>query len=114
MIIGSGAREHALAWKLGAEGGVDDVLCVPGNPGMARTARIAACDQSDPGALAALAARERIDLTIVGPELPLDRGVVDCFRESGQRIFGPPRAADSPSRLWIACPPRAQRSLRFL
>jgi phosphoribosylamine--glycine ligase len=93
MIIGSGGREHALAWKLGAERGVDDVLCVPGNAGIANTARIAQCDSSDPAAVAALAAREQIDLTIVGPELPLDRGVVDRFRENGRRIFGPPRAA---------------------
>jgi phosphoribosylamine---glycine ligase len=93
MIIGSGGREHALAWKLRAERGVDDVLCVPGNAGIARTVRVAPCDTSDPDALGALASRERIDLTIVGPELPLDCGVVDRFRASGQRIFGPVRAA---------------------
>ncbi len=93
MIIGSGAREHALAWKLATERGADDVLCVPGNAGIAQTVRVAACDISDPDALAALASRERIDLTVVGPERPLDRGVVDRFRESGQRIFGPPRTA---------------------
>ncbi len=93
MIIGSGGREHALAWKLATERGVDDVLSVPGNAGIAQTVRVAACDISDPDALATLASRERIDLTIVGPELPLDCGVVDRFHESGRRIFGPPRAA---------------------
>jgi phosphoribosylamine--glycine ligase len=93
LVVGSGAREHALAWKFAAEPCVTDVLCAPGNVGMSAVARLADVDAGDPEALAALAARERIDLTVVGPELPLDRGVADVFRRRGLRLFGPSRAA---------------------
>ena len=93
LIVGAGGREHALAWKLSQDTGVDAVVCAPGNAGMASCARLAAVDPADPDALLALADRERIDLTVVGPELPLDRGVVDRFRAAGRAIFGPVRAA---------------------
>ena len=93
LVVGSGGREHALSWKLAAESGVGEVLCAPGNPGIATVARLTAVSAGDPFALADLAARERIDLTVVGPELPLDRGVVDLFQSRGLRIFGPTRAA---------------------
>jgi phosphoribosylamine---glycine ligase len=93
LIAGAGGREHALAWRLSRDPGVEVVVCAPGNPGIAAVARLAAIDPADPAALLALAERERIDLTVVGPELPLDRGVVDRFRAAGRRIFGPPRAA---------------------
>ncbi len=93
LVIGNGAREHALAWKLARERGVDALTCAPGNAGIARVAAIASVDLGDPDAVLALADRERIDLTIVGPELPLDRGVVDRFQQRGRRIFGPARAA---------------------
>jgi phosphoribosylamine--glycine ligase len=93
LVVGSGAREHALASKLAIESGVDTIVCAPGNPGMARVARLAPVDPSDPDALLALADREGIDLTIIGPELPLNRGVVDRFESAGRRIFGPSRAA---------------------
>src|SRR4026209_1721901 len=93
LVVGSGAREHALAWKLASEGAVGDVVCAPGNAGIAGVARLADISAGDPAALAALAERETIDLTIVGPELPLDRGIVDLFRSRGLRIFGPSRAA---------------------
>ncbi len=93
LIAGGGGREHALAWRLSRDPGVSDLVCAPGNPGIASVARLAAIDPADPGALLALAEREAIDLTVIGPELPLDRGVVDRFRDAGRRIFGPPRAA---------------------
>jgi phosphoribosylamine--glycine ligase len=93
LIIGSGAREHALAWKLHSERSVSEVVCAPGNVGMAQVARVVPIDAGDPSALSDLAATERIDLTIVGPELPLDRGIADLFGARGQRIFGPSRAA---------------------
>jgi phosphoribosylamine---glycine ligase len=93
LIVGSGAREHALAWKLHSERAVAEVVCAPGNPGMAQVARVVSVEAGDPAALSELAAREHIDLTIVGPELPLDRGIADLFALRRQRIFGPTRAA---------------------
>jgi phosphoribosylamine--glycine ligase len=93
LILGTGAREHALAWTLARESGAADVVVAPGNAGIARTARTIAAPLSDPESLLAIADRERIDLTIVGPELPLERGVVDLFAARGRQIFGPSRAA---------------------
>src|SRR3982750_3690702 len=93
LIVGGGGREHALAWKLSRESGVSRLLCTPGNAGIGRVAELVSVDSSNADALCALAAHEQIDLTVVGPELPLDRGVVDRFRQEGLRIFGPPRAA---------------------
>jgi phosphoribosylamine--glycine ligase len=93
MVVGGGAREHAFAWKLSGERGVTEVVCVPGNPGIAAVARCLPGDPGDPSALLALAARERIDLTVIGPELPLSRGAVDAFAREGRPIVGPTRAA---------------------
>jgi phosphoribosylamine--glycine ligase len=93
LIAGGGGREHALAWRLARDPGVSSIVCAPGNAGIADVAALAPVDPAQPDALLALAERESIDLTVVGPELPLDRGVVDRFRAAGRRIFGPPRAA---------------------
>ena len=93
LIVGGGGREHALAWRLARDARVTQVLCAPGNPGIRSVANLLAVDTLDPDPLLALADRERVDLTVIGPELPLDRGVVDRFRAAGRRIFGPPRAA---------------------
>ena len=93
LIVGSGGREHALAWKLAGEPGVREVLCAPGNPGIATVARTLPVDAGDVEALAALAAREAVDLTVVGPELPLDRGIADVFSARGLDVFGPRRDA---------------------
>jgi len=93
LIVGGGGREHALAWKLAGESGVTQVYCAPGNAGIARVATRLAVDAGDPQAMLDAAVRERIDLTIVGPELPLDRGIVDLFTARGRLIFGPTRAA---------------------
>jgi len=93
LVVGGGGREHALVWKLVSDPSVDTVLTAPGNPGTAAIARNVDISATDLTALATLAERERIDLTVVGPELPLDLGIVDLFRSRGLRIFGPTRAA---------------------
>jgi phosphoribosylamine--glycine ligase len=93
LVIGSGAREHALAWKLASESAVREVICAPGNAGMARLTRSVAVDASDPAAVLALAERERIDLTVIGPEQSLERGVADVFHARGRLLLGPSRAA---------------------
>jgi phosphoribosylamine--glycine ligase len=92
LVIGSGGREHALVKALSNASGIS-VTCAPGNAGIARDARVEPVDASDPDALLSLARRDQFDLTVVGPELPLHRGVVDRFRAGGHRIFGPSRAA---------------------
>jgi phosphoribosylamine--glycine ligase len=93
LVIGGGAREHALAWKLSRERDVETVVCAPGNPGIAAVARCLPADISEPTELLALAKSQAIDLTIVGPELPLSRGVVDAFASAGRSIVGPTKAA---------------------
>src|SRR4051795_6627142 len=93
LIVGGGGREHALASKMSRERGVSNLLCAPGNAGIARLAQLVPIDPSDVDALCALAAHESIDLTIIGPEAPLDRGIVDRFWSAGLRVFGPPRRA---------------------
>ena len=93
LVIGGGAREHALAWKLSREPDVESVICTPGNPGIASAARCFPADVSAPGALLAIAETQAVDLTVVGPELPLSRGVVDVFTAAGRAIVGPTKAA---------------------
>jgi phosphoribosylamine--glycine ligase len=95
MVIGSGGREHALAWKLRQSPRVSEVLVAPGNGGTAREPglRNVAVDAGRVDALVELARREAVDLTVVGPEAPLVAGVVDAFEAAGLRIFGPRRAA---------------------
>lgn len=95
LVIGSGGREHALAWKLAQSPRVDEVLVAPGNAGTATEpkCRNAAVDANDFDGLLALAEREAIALTVVGPEAPLVAGIVDRFRARGLRIFGPTAAA---------------------
>jgi phosphoribosylamine--glycine ligase len=93
MVVGGGAREHALVWKLAGERLVSEILCVPGNAGIAGVAACLPADVGDPAALEALADREHVDLTIVGPELPLDRGIVDYFGGRRRLVFGPTREA---------------------
>jgi phosphoribosylamine--glycine ligase len=93
LVIGSGAREHALAWKLSREPGVEAVICAPGNPGISSAARCVPADVSAPAELLAIAESQSVDLTVVGPELPLSRGVVDVFTAAGRAIVGPTKAA---------------------
>src|SRR6266850_1807973 len=93
LVLGSGAREHALVMRLAAEAGAESVCCAPGNPGIARLVRTIAADLQDVASLAMLASREKIDLTVVGPELLLSLGVADRFAVAGLRLFGPTAAA---------------------
>jgi phosphoribosylamine---glycine ligase len=95
LLIGSGGREHALAWKLAQSPRVDEVIVAPGNAGTAREAKCRNVDiaAGDIDALLALAGRESVGLTVVGPEGPLVAGIVDRFRAAGRRIFGPTAAA---------------------
>jgi phosphoribosylamine--glycine ligase len=94
LLIGSGGREHALAWKLAQSPQVEEILCAPGNAGTATEpkARNVAVGVNDFGALVEIARKERVGLTIVGPEVPLVGGIVDTFEAAGQKCFGP-RAA---------------------
>jgi phosphoribosylamine---glycine ligase len=98
LIVGSGGREHALAWKCAASPRVTEVLVAPGNAGTAREPKVrnVAVQTADIDGLVALAQREEVGLTIVGPEAPLVAGIVDAFEGSGLRCFGPRRA---PARL---------------
>ena len=91
LVIGGGGREHALAWKLGQSAQVDEVIVAPGNAGTAREpgVRNAEVAADDLDGLLQLAKREKVGLTVVGPEVPLVAGVVDKFRAAGLRIFGP-------------------------
>jgi phosphoribosylamine--glycine ligase len=93
LVIGSGGREHALVWKLRQSSRVSQVYCAPGNAGIATEAACLSADVKNVQSLLSLAAQIKPDLTIVGPELPLQLGVVDEFVRHGYRIFGPTRAA---------------------
>ncbi|MBS0443755.1 MAG: phosphoribosylamine--glycine ligase [Proteobacteria bacterium] len=93
LVIGSGGREHALAWKLVQSARVQTVYVAPGNGGTALDKRLHNLAITDPAALADFALAEKIALTVVGPEAPLAAGVVDTFRARGLRIFGPTKAA---------------------
>ena len=91
--VGGGAREHALAWKLAGETGGQAGSCAPGNAGIARAVPCVAVAADDPAAVSALVRRERIDLTVVGPELPLTRGLVNVLAAAGHLVCGPTREA---------------------
>ena len=95
LVIGSGGREHALAWKLAQSPNVNEVVVAPGNPGTARENRCRNVNVAveDIAGLVALARSEQVGFTVVGPEVPLSLGVVDAFEAAGLRIFGPSRDA---------------------
>ena len=93
LIIGSGGREHAIAWKLRQSVGVEKIWCAPGNGGIARVAECVPLDVSDVRAAADLAQKLGADLTIVGPELPLVNGISDEFTRLGLTILGPGKNA---------------------
>jgi len=93
LVIGSGGREHALCWKLRQSPRVEKLWCAPGNGGISLDAECLAADVGDVSALAALAQKLAADLTVVGPELPLVRGIVDEFEQRGLRVIGPSKAA---------------------
>lgn len=89
LVVGSGGREHALVWKLIQSENVQKVFCAPGNAGIAAQAECVDISASDIDGLLAFAMQEKIDLTVVGPEVSLTLGIVDRFEEKGLRIFGP-------------------------
>ncbi len=93
LVIGSGGREHALAWKLAQSPKVTEVITAPGNPGTAEVGRNANVPATDIPGLVAFAREEKIELTVVGPEQPLCAGIVDEFQKNGLKIFGPTRQA---------------------
>jgi phosphoribosylamine--glycine ligase len=93
LVIGSGAREHALCWRLARDPGVSTVTCAPGNAGIARSFPVAPLSAVDPGAVLELARAASADLTVVGPEAPLAAGLADHFLAAGRPIFAPSAAA---------------------
>src|ERR1700716_4049507 len=93
LVIGSGGREHALAWKLAQSPRVQKVFVAPGNGGTASEPGVENVPISGSAELIQFCKREHIQLTVVGPEAPLAEGIVDAFREAGLKIFGPTRAA---------------------
>jgi phosphoribosylamine--glycine ligase len=93
LVIGGGAREHALVARLAVDRDVGEILCVPGNPGIARLARTLPIDAGNLDALVSAADREAIHFTLVGPELPLSLGIADRFAEEGRLLLGPTSAA---------------------
>src|SRR5262245_37082763 len=93
LLIGSGGREHALAWKLAASPMLTGLYAAPGNPGIAREAELVALDIGDHAAVTVFCKEKDIDLVVVGPEAPLVAGIADDLREAGIRVFGPSKSA---------------------
>ncbi len=89
LVIGHGGREHALAWKFAQSEKVEKVYVAPGNEGMRDVAIPVDIDENDFDALVLFAKENNVELTFVGPEIPLMNGIVDRFKEEGLRVFGP-------------------------
>src|SRR3954462_10710745 len=93
LVIGGGGRAHAICWAISRSPRVDEIVCLPGNAGIADIARLVPGNPEDAGAVANLAEEMRADLTIVGPEAPLVAGIADEFRRRGLRVVGHDREA---------------------
>src|SRR5947207_900057 len=93
LVVGKGGREHALVWKLAQSPRAESVYCAPGNAGTAEDGVNVPIEATDIGRLVRFAQKEQIGLTVVGPEEPLARGIVDEFQKAGLRVFGPTREA---------------------
>src|SRR2546423_12580 len=93
LLLGSGGREHALAWKIAASPLTTRLWCAPGNTGIAREAEIARLDIADHAAVIAFCRANKVDFVVVGPEAPLCGGIVDDLEAAGFKTFGPGRAA---------------------
>ncbi|MCK9572493.1 MAG: phosphoribosylamine--glycine ligase, partial [Candidatus Omnitrophica bacterium] len=93
LVIGSGAREHALVWKIAQSKLTEKIFCAPGNGGISQQAECINIKSEDIFGLLEFARREKIDLTVVGPEVPLAMGIVDEFQKAGLKIFGPNKSA---------------------
>lgn len=89
LVVGGGGREHAICWKLSNEDNVEKIYCAPGNAGISQVAECIAIGDSDIDKLIDFVKENNIDLTVVGPEVPLVKGIVDRFEEEGLKIFGP-------------------------
>ena len=93
FLLGSGGREHALAWKIAASPLVERLFCAPGNAGIARDCEVVALDIADHASVIAFCKAPNIDLVVVGPEAPLCAGIVDDLTAAGIKAFGPSRSA---------------------
>ena len=93
LVIGSGGREHALVWKIARSPMVSEIFCAPGNAGIEEQAKLVNIKADNINGLLEFARGEKIDLTVVGPEVPLTLGIVDLFEEGGHKIFGPSKKA---------------------
>ena len=93
LVVGGGGREHALVWKIAQSPLVEKIYCAPGNPGIAQLADCVHIDADDIEGLCEFARAERVDLTVVGPEVPLTLGIADHFQAAGLTIFGPTKKA---------------------
>ena len=93
LLLGSGGREHALAWKIANSPLVDRLYCAPGNAGIARDAELAGLDSADHAAVVDFCKARRVDFVVVGPETPLCAGIVDDLAAAGFKAFGPSKAA---------------------
>ncbi len=93
LVLGGGGREHALAWRLACDAGVTKVFCAPGNAGIADVATLVPLDPANPDAVCSFVEERDIGLTVVGPELPLTRGIADRLTAAGRLVFGPTKAA---------------------
>ena len=89
LVVGCGGREHAICWKLSNEKNVEKIYCAPGNPGIAEVAECVNIGDSDIDKLAKFAKENEIDMTVVGPEVPLVMGITDVFESQGLKVFGP-------------------------
>ena len=93
LIVGSGGREHVLAWKIKQSPLVKQLYCAPGNGGISQAAECIAIEADDIAGLLKFAKKNKIGLTVVGPEAPLAAGIVDTFQKEGLKIFGPTKKA---------------------
>ncbi|MEG0249517.1 MAG: phosphoribosylamine--glycine ligase [Peptostreptococcus sp.] len=92
LVVGGGGREHAICWKLNGEKNVEKVYCAPGNAGISKVAECVDIKVTDIDKLADFAYENKIDLTVIGPEVPLVMGISDAFKQRGLRVFGPDKA----------------------
>ena len=93
LVVGGGGREHALVWKIAQSPKVGNIYCAPGNAGIAEHAECVSIKADDVQQLVSFAEKNKIDLTLVGPEIPLTLGIVDEFEKRGLRICGPNKSA---------------------
>lgn len=109
LVVGSGGREHALAWKLAQSDHVTELISAPGSPGMAALGECVPIKADDLDGLADLAEDRRVDLTVIGPEVPLVAGIADVFDARGLRVFGPSKAAAEIEGSKVFCRDLARR-----